>query len=81
MPVMTRLGVDPVHFGVIMVCNLAIGFVTPPIGQTLFVAGAVSGEKTEKIALAALPLIAAMILMILLVTYVPPLSMYLTRFV
>ncbi len=81
MPVMTRLGVDPVHFGVIMVCNLAIGFVTPPIGQTLFVAGAVSGEKTEKIALAALPLIAAMILMILLVTYIPILPMYLTRFV
>lgn len=81
MPVMVRMGVDPVHFGVILVCNLAIGFVTPPIGQNLFVAGAISGARTEHIALAALPFIAAMLLMIALVTYVPALSMYLTRFV
>ena len=77
MPMMMKLGVDPVHFGVIMVCNLAIGFITPPIGQSLFVAAAISDERTERIALAAVPLIGAMIVMILLVTYIPPLSMWL----
>ena len=81
LPVMVKLGVDPVHFGIILVCNLAIGFVTPPIGQNLFVAGAISGAKTESIALAALPLIAAMLLMIAIVTYIPAVSLYLTRFV
>ena len=77
MPMMMKLGVDPVHFGVIMVCNLAIGFITPPIGQSLFVAAAISDERTERIALAAVPLIAAMLVMILIVTYVPPVSMWL----
>ncbi len=77
MPMMVKLGVDPVHFGVILVCNLAIGFITPPIGQSLFVAAAISDERTERIALAALPLLAAMIFMILLVTYIPELSLWL----
>ncbi|MBR3881587.1 MAG: TRAP transporter large permease subunit [Mailhella sp.] len=77
MPMMVKLGVDPVHFGVILVCNLAIGFITPPIGQSLFVAAAISDERTERIALAAIPLITAMIAMILLVTYVPALSLWL----
>lgn len=80
MPMMVRLGVDPVHFGVIMVCNLAIGFITPPIGQSLFVAAAISDERTERIALAALPLLLAMLVMILIVTYVPEVSLFLTRF-
>ena len=79
MPMMMKLGVDPVHFGVIMVCNLAIGFITPPIGQSLFVAAAISDERAERIALAAVPLIGAMIVMILLVTYIPALSMWLQR--
>ena len=80
MPMMIRLGVDPVHFGVIMVCNLAIGFITPPIGQSLFVAAAISDERTERIALAAVPLLAAMLVMLLIVTYVPAVSLILTRF-
>lgn len=77
MPMMVKLGVDPVHFGVILVCNLAIGFITPPIGQSLFVAAAISDEKTEKIALAAIPFIGAMLVMILIVTYFPDLTLWL----
>lgn len=77
MPVMVQVGVDPVHFGVIMVCNLAIGFVTPPVGQTLFVASAISGEKTERIAVAAMPLLCAMLIMLMLVTYIPAISLFL----
>ncbi len=80
MPMMIRLGVDPVHFGVIMVCNLAIGFITPPIGQSLFVAAAISDERTERIAAAAVPLLISMLIMILIVTYVPEVSLFLTRF-
>jgi C4-dicarboxylate transporter DctM subunit len=80
MPMMVKLGVDPVHFGVILVCNLAIGFITPPIGQSLFVAAAISDERTEHIAMAAIPLIAAMLLMILLVTYIPSISLFLPSF-
>lgn len=77
MPMMVKVGVDPVHFGVILVCNLAIGFITPPIGQSLFVAAAISDERTERIALAAIPLIAAMLVMILAVTYIPAISLWL----
>ncbi|MCQ2444131.1 MAG: TRAP transporter large permease subunit [Mailhella sp.] len=77
MPVMVQVGVDPVHFGVILVCNLAIGFITPPIGQSLFVAAAISDERAEHIAVAAVPLIAAMLLMILLITYIPEICMFL----
>ena len=80
MPMMIKLGVDPVHFGVIMVCNLAIGFITPPIGQSLFVAAAISDERTERIALAAVPLLLSMLVMLLIVTYVPAVSLILTRF-
>ena len=77
MPVMIRVGVDPVHFGVIMVCNLAVGFVTPPIGQNLFVAAAIADERPERIALSSAPFLAAMLIMILLVTFLPELSLFL----
>ena len=80
MPLMVKLGVDPVHFGVIMVCNLAIGFITPPVGQSLFVAAAISDERTERIAVAAGPLLGALLIMLLIITYVPEVSLFLTRF-
>ena len=80
MPLMLKLGVDPIHFGVIMVCNLSIGFITPPVGQSLFVAAAISDERTERIAMAAAPLLAAMLVMLLIITYIPEVSMFLTRF-
>ncbi len=80
MPMMIKLGVDPVHFGVIMVCNLSIGFITPPVGQSLFVAAAISDERTERIAVAAAPLLASMLVMLLIVSYIPEVSLFLTRF-
>ncbi|MBR5320158.1 MAG: TRAP transporter large permease subunit [Peptococcaceae bacterium] len=81
LPIVTPLGVDPVHFGVIMVLNLAIGFITPPVGVNLFVASGISGVKLADIAKAALPMLGLMILVLLVVTYFPPLSMFLTQFV
>lgn len=75
LPLALKVGVDPVHFGVIIVVNLAIGFVTPPVGVNLFVASGVSNEKIEDISRAALPFLAAMIIVLLLVTYIPAISL------
>ena len=71
LPVVTGVGVSPLHFGVIMVVNLAIGFLTPPVGVNLFVASGVSGENIIRIAKAALPMIGLMILVLLVITYFP----------
>ena len=81
LPIVTQLGVDPIHFGVIMVLNLAIGFVTPPVGVNLFVASGIAKLKLADIAKAALPMLGLMILVLLVVTYFPPLSMTLPAFV
>lgn len=81
LPIVTPLGVDPVHFGVIMVLNLAIGFITPPVGVNLFVASGISNQKLADIAKAAFPMLGLMILVLLVVTYFPPLSMFFTQFV
>src|SRR5699024_11065095 len=75
LPIAQSIGVDPVHFGVIMVANLAIGFVTPPLGANLYVASSVSGVKIEKIVSSSLVLILSMIITLLLITFIPGLSL------
>ncbi|MDL2307183.1 TRAP transporter large permease subunit [Desulfovibrio sp. OttesenSCG-928-C06] len=79
-PMVKKLGVDPIHFGVIMTVNLAIGFVTPPVGSNLFVASATSGIKIEQIARAAMPMVIGMILLLMAITYIPAISMWLPGF-
>lgn len=79
LPVVTKLGIDPIHFGLVMTVALAIGFVTPPYGANLFVASAVSGVNMVKISRAVVPLIIVMILCLMLFTYVPATSMGLVR--
>lgn len=81
LPIVTQLGVDPIHFGVVMVLNLAIGFVTPPVGVNLFVASGIAKLKLSDIAKAAFPMLGLMILVLLLVTYIPAISMTLPAFV
>jgi len=81
LPIVTQLGVDPLHFGVIMVLNLAIGFITPPVGVNLFVASGIAKLKLADIAKAAMPMLGLMILVLLVVTYFPPLSLALTTIV
>lgn len=81
LPIVTQLGVDPIHFGVIMVLNLAIGFITPPVGVNLFVASGISKMKLEKIAVAAMPMLGLMILVLLVVTFVPSISLMLPSLV
>jgi len=79
LPVVTGMGMSPVHFGIVMTVALAIGFVTPPYGVNLFVAASVADLKIEKISKAAIPFIAAMLFCLLLITYVEPISMGLGR--
>ena len=76
LPIATKIGVDPVHFGVIMVLNLGIGLITPPVGSTLFIGSAIAGIKIEKLARAMLPFYAIMVLVLVLITYVPGIVMF-----
>ena len=75
LPIAKQVGIDPVHFGVIMVLNLGIGLLTPPVGSTLFLGSAISGVSIEKITKATMPFFVVMILMLLLITFVPAVSM------
>ncbi|SBW09907.1 TRAP dicarboxylate transporter, DctM subunit [uncultured delta proteobacterium] len=75
LPIVKSLGMDPVQFGVVMTTALAIGFVTPPYGANLFVASAISGLSIERIAKSAIPFLIAMAICLLLITFVPVLTM------
>ncbi|MDY2612612.1 MAG: TRAP transporter large permease [Lachnospiraceae bacterium] len=75
LPVVTNLGMDPVQFGVIMVVNLAIGFVTPPIGVNLFVASSLTDVPVMTIAKKAMPMIIYFLAALLLITFIPALSL------
>ncbi len=77
LPVVTTFGMDPVHFGIMMVCNLAIGFVTPPIGVNLFVASSLSEVPVTEIAKKAMPMIVLFFAALLLITYIPGISLVL----
>ena len=77
LPIVESMGINPVHFGIVMVVNLAIGFVTPPLGVNLFVACNVANAKLEEICKGILPILGVMILDLLLITYIEPLSTFL----
>lgn len=79
LPIVTELGMDPVHFGILMTFNLSIGICTPPVGSTLFVGCSVSGVKIDKVIKPLLPFYAVLILTLFLVTYVPQLSLALPQ--
>jgi TRAP transporter, dctM subunit len=76
-PLVKQYGVDPVHFGIIMVVNLAIGFVTPPLGVNLFVASSISSVRIEEIIKKALPFIVTFIMALALITFIPQISLIL----
>ncbi|MBA4797634.1 TRAP transporter large permease [Rhizobium rosettiformans] len=78
-PIFTQMGVDSVHFAIIMAVNLTVGLLTPPMGLVLFVSSSVSGLKVETIARATLPFLAAEIVVIFLITYFPALTLTLPR--
>jgi C4-dicarboxylate transporter DctM subunit len=77
LPIMYNLGVDPVHFGVVMVATLAVGFQTPPLGENLFVASGIGGASIEDISIKALPFAMMSIIAIFIIAYVPEISLWL----
>ncbi len=79
LPVVKLLGVDPVHFGMIMMVNLGIGLITPPVGTVLFVGAAVSKLKIGIVTRAMKPFFLALFIVLMMVTYIPELSLWLPR--
>lgn len=77
LPIVTAVGVNPVHFGIIMVVNLAIGFITPPLGINLFVASRVGKAQLSEVIQGIIPFIVVMIVDLLLITYIPAISTFL----
>lgn len=77
LPVIVGVGVDPVHFGMIMLVNLGIGLITPPVGAVLFVGAAVGKVTIEATVKALLPFYVALFLVLMLVTYIPAISLWL----
>jgi C4-dicarboxylate transporter DctM subunit len=79
LPLAKQIGLDPIHFGAIMVLNLVIGLTTPPLGVCLFVSSGIAGISLEKISRAMIPFLLAAIVVLLLVTYIPSLSMWIPQ--
>ncbi len=79
LPVVKSLGVDPVHFGMIMMVNLGIGLITPPVGTLLFVGSAIGKLKLGVITRAMVPFFGALFIVLMMVTYIPALSLWLPR--
>lgn len=79
-PVVTALGIDITHFGIIMTVNLAIGMVTPPVGVNLYVACSIADISIERISKAVMPFLLASLVALLLITYLPQLSLFLPNY-
>ena len=74
-PIATQLGIDPIHLGIIMVVNMEIGMVTPPVGLNLFVTSGVTGMNLMQVTRAAVPWVSVLLVFLLLVTYIPEISL------
>lgn len=77
LPVVTNLGVDPIHFGILLVVNSEIGFLTPPLGVNLFVASGISKISLEKITKSIIPFILGLLIAIIILTFIPQISTFL----
>lgn len=77
LPMATAIGMDPVHFGIMMTANLAIGMVTPPMGINLYVASSMTKIPVLKIARAAIPFLISFFIALLLIAFIPQLSLWL----
>jgi len=75
LPIATSIGIDPIQFGIMVVLNCGIGLLTPPVGAVLFIGSAVSGVPMEKVVKATLPFYLCMIITLLLITFIPAISM------
>lgn len=79
LPIVTNLGMDPVHFGIVMILNLCIGLCTPPVGSVLFVGCSVAELSIQKVIKPLLPLFLIMIVVLIMITFIPSLSLWLPK--
>jgi tripartite ATP-independent transporter DctM subunit len=79
LPVVMQMGVNPIHFGIIMVLNLSIGLCTPPVGSVLFIGCGIAGTSIARVIRPLLPLFIAMLISLLLITFIPEISLFLPR--
>ncbi len=76
-PIAIELGIDPIHLGIIMVVNMEIGMITPPVGLNLFVTSSITGMGILQVMMAALPWVGILFCFLILITYVPEVSLFL----
>ena len=76
LPIVTEMGIDPIHFGIIMILNLCIGLCTPPVGSVLFVGCGVANLKIQQVVRPLLPMFIMMLVILMIITYVPELSLW-----
>lgn len=79
LPIAYSLGIDPLHFGIVMVCCCEIGFQTPPLGENLFIASGISKSSIEEISLRAVPFAFISVIAVFIIAYVPQLSLWLPK--
>ena len=77
LPIAMKLGIDPIHLGVIMVVNMEIGMITPPVGLNLFVTSGITGMSIVQVTRAALPWLSILLLFLIIITYIPQISLFL----
>ena len=76
-PIAIEVGVDPVHFGIVMIVTLALGMVTPPMGLNLFVVGKISNTRIDKLTKALIPFYISVLIALIIITFIPDVSMFL----
>jgi TRAP-type C4-dicarboxylate transport system permease large subunit len=79
LPVALQLGINPIHFGIMLIANLGIGFITPPVGNVLFVACSIGEVSISSVIVYLLPFIGVMIVALALITFIPEISLFLPR--
>ncbi len=77
LPIAIALGIDPIHFGIVMVVNMELGMLTPPVGLNLFVASSLTGLSLKDVTISVLPWLVVMLVGLLLITYIPQISLWL----
>jgi len=79
LPIATSIGIDPIQFGIIVMLNCGIGLLTPPVGAVLFIGSAVAKRPMEKVVKATLPFYLCMIIALLLITFIPDISLFIPK--
>ena len=79
LPIVTQMGIDPIHFGIIMILNLCIGLCTPPVGSVLFVGCGVANLKIQQVVRPLLPMFLIMVIVLMMITYIPELSLWVPK--